>query len=72
MLSKLVIKNEITICQSSDTTFYEKIRLPRANFIVAPDLRDGRPPEKAEPKIAYVSTAFVLRVACRPGGPAPL
>ena len=39
---------------------------------MAPDLRDGRPPEKAEPEITAPGTAFVLRVACRPGGPAPL
>ncbi len=41
-------------------------------MVVAPDLRDGRPPEKAEPEIITTISAFVLRVACRPGGPAPL
>ena len=56
-------------------------------MVVAPDLRDGRPPGEAErnyrkamPIILskrhilkkQVYKAPPLRVACRPGGPAPL
>ncbi len=41
-------------------------------MVVAPDLRDGRPPEEAEREITTLISAFALLVACRPGGPAPL
>ncbi len=52
-----------------------------SRMVVAPDLRDGRPPEEARQtknanilsnKIVDYSPAPALLVACRPGGPAPL
>ena len=49
-------------------------------MVVAPDLRDGRPPVEARWKnvsycfkvVSIYNSAPPLLVACRPGGPAPL
>ena len=79
-LIKIISQGGVSKCIFFDTPLLLYNTFGNGNFIVAPDLRDGRPPEEAEhknvscylPRIWHFKFGAPLRVACRPGGPAPL